>query len=301
MAKEKKTNWNVWKVIGIVLLVIIGIQLLVSLGSFLFNFEGPRGSVPVVAVVPIYGAIVTDSTPSIFGTDEASSRRLMQVIDEIERDRNVDAVIFHINSPGGFVVPSHKVAQAIANMEKPNVALIEDLGASGAYWVASSSDYIVADDFSMVGSIGVIASYLNFEGLIERFNISYERLVSTELKDMGTPFKELTEEEREVFQNMLDTLHNSFVEAVAVNRGFDEEQAIAVSNGRVFLGLEALELGLVDELGGRREADEYLKQHFNATRLSFVSYARQPGFLAQLFGVQSSLPELDARTVPQFR
>ena len=140
-----------------------------------------------------------------------SSTKTIQFIKAAEKDPSVRAIIFDINSPGGSAVASEEIAHAIKESTKYKVAVIRDLGASGAYWIASSSDVIFASRMSLTGSIGVISSFIQFEGLMDKYGISYERLVAGERKDIGSPFREMTDEERILFQKKINTIHEYFI------------------------------------------------------------------------------------------
>ena len=105
-----------------------------------------------------------------------------------------------INSPGGSAVASDEIATAVKNAKKPVISLIREVGASGGYWVASASDYIIANRMSITGSIGVISSYLEFSGLMEKYGVGYERLVAGENKDLLTPYKKLEADQKALVQ-----------------------------------------------------------------------------------------------------
>ncbi|MBI3883795.1 MAG: signal peptide peptidase SppA [Sphingobacteriales bacterium] len=169
-------------------------------------------------------------------------------------------MLFEINSPGGSAVASEEIANAVKKANKTTVAWIREIGTSGAYWVASSSGHIVANRVSITGSIGVIASYLEFPGLLEHYNITYQRLVSGKYKDIGSPFKEMTPEEKAIFQQNLDTIRDYFVSEVAKNREMSKKDVDKIANGVFYLGAQAKELGLIDELGGKDEAINYIEK-----------------------------------------
>ena len=145
-----------------------------------------------VALIPIDGIIVGAKDSEYIFETITSSPETVEFIEKANKNPNIKAIILEINSPGGSAVASEEIANAVKKTNKTTVAWVREIGTSGAYWVASSSDYIVANRVSITGSIGVIASYLEFAGLIERYNITYQRLVSGKYKDIGSPFKEMT-------------------------------------------------------------------------------------------------------------
>ena len=142
---------------------------------------------------------------------------------------------------------------------------------------------------SITGSIGVISSYLGFSGFLEEHNITYERLVAGRLKDLGSPFKELTEEERALFEKSLDAIHEFFIEEVAENRGLSKNDVRKVATGAFILGIEAEKAGLVDELGSRDEVISYVEEQIGE-EAELTSYKKQKGLLrslSQAFNEQS--------------
>jgi len=152
------------------------------------------------------------------------------------------------------VLPSKEIADAIRAAGAPTVAWVRDVAASGAYWAASACDRIVADPMSSVGSIGVISTHLEFSELMKKFGVGYEGFKSGEFKDMGVPFRKISEKERRAIKEHIDKIHDRFVASVAENRGLEKKQIEKLADGRIFLGDEAKSLGLVDRLGGRAEA-----------------------------------------------
>jgi len=134
---------------------------------------------------------------------------------------------------------------------------------------------------SVTGSIGVIASYLGFSGFLEDHNVTYERLVSGSLKDIGSPFKEMTPEERALFQKSLDGIHDYFIEEVAKNRNLKKRDVEKIATGIFYIGTEAKDLGLVDELGGRDEVIAYVEEQIGEDA-DFVTYEKKKGFFESL-------------------
>src|SRR3989344_424058 len=250
------------------LIVLIVIYLLGSIAAFFLFGENDGAFTNKIMIVPISGTIVsTDSGDDFFGSGVVSSKTLVDDIKELDRDDSVKGIIFEIDSPGGTAVASKEIADAIKNLTKPNYALIREVGASGAYWVASASDKIIASPISITGSIGVIAGYLEFSGLFEKYGVNYERLVSGKYKDVGTPYRELTDDERDLLQRKIDMIHEYFIQEVASNRDMDVNYVRNLSTGEFFLGEEALELGLIDKLGNRDTAIELMKNELNDTEI----------------------------------
>jgi protease IV len=183
------------------------------------------------------------------------SREIVERLRQYGNDRKIRAIVVRIDSPGGAIVPSQEIYSAIMELrresDKPIVASMAGLAASGGYYVAAACDRIVANRGTVTGSIGVIAQWLNLEGVMEWARITPVTIKSGEMKDVGNPFRDLTDEEREYFELLLRQLHEQFIAAVIEGRDgiLDTEQMEALADGRVFTGEQAQTLGLVDDLG----------------------------------------------------
>ena len=277
MKQQKNRLWQAVKIIlGLVILSFV-----LSIIASLFiedDFDGLDGN---VAVIDITGTILADEDVDFLFEDVTSSDDIRELIRKADRDDEIKAIVFKINSPGGSAVASEEIANEIKKTNKTTVAWIREIGTSGAYWIASASDHVIANRMSITGSIGVIASYLGFSGFIADHNVTYERLVSGNLKDIGSPFKEMTQEERALFQKSLDSIHDYFIEEVAKNRNLKKRDVEKIATGQFFIGAEAKDLGLVDELGGRDEVIAYVEGKIGE-EADFVSYEAEKGFFESL-------------------
>lgn len=231
-----------------------------------------------IALIPISGVISVEQNSGIGFTGSASSK-IVESIQQADKDARVKAIILEINSPGGTIVASEEIAAAVKATRKPVVAWIREIGTSGAYWVASASDTIVASPMSFTGSIGVIGSYLEFSELMGEYGVRYEALVTGKYKDIGSRYKPLSAGDRDVLMEKLNTAHDYFVEEVARNRGMDKEEVAELATGLFYLGSEAKELGLVDYLGGRKEAIEITKKAAGLDKVSIVKYKEKKGVI----------------------
>jgi len=240
-----------------------------------------------VAVIRLRGVITVDKVDS-FTQTTASSTEIIKLLEEAQEAPGVQAILIDINSPGGSAVASKEIADAIQRINKTTFALIHEIGTSGAYWIASSTDHIIANELSITGSIGVISSYVEFEGLLKRYNMSYQRLIAGKYKDIGDPFKKLEQDERAILQEKLDKIHNHFISVVAKNRNMSFEKAAEIGTGEFYLGIEALENGLIDQLGDTQTAKQTIQQRLNITKVEFSEYARSVGFLDLLKKVLSN-------------
>jgi len=242
-----------------------------------------------VAVIPIEGMILTTGSQSFIPYKATYSDEVINYIKEIERNNNIKAIILEINSPGGSAVASSEIAEAIKGAEQKNktvVALIREQGTSGAYWIASSCDYIIADPLAITGSIGVIASYLEFSGLLERYNVTYEKLTAGKYKDVMSPYRELTPEEKQMIQKKLDMIHEVFIKEVAKNRNLSDDKVRELANGMFYLGKEAKSFGLVDALGTKEDAINYLEKKLGI-KIKIKKYKKEKSFLDTISKIQS--------------
>ena len=238
-----------------------------------------------VAFIQINGMILTQAQANLFGTTrDTSSTELVKRLEQIRDDASIKGIIFEINSPGGSGVASDEIAQAIAQVEKPTVSYIREVGASGAYWIAASTDKIYVNRLSTVGSIGVIASYLDFSQFLERYNVTYQRFVAGENKDFGSPFAEVTPEQRAHFESLLTELHEIFIQEVADGRNMSVAQIRPYADGSIFTGNRAVQIGLADDIGGKNEAMEHMQEVLDQ-QVRLVTYTKRQSFFDVLLGV----------------
>ncbi len=240
-------------VIGILLFLLIGVAVLFALfgGAFLFHGD-------TIAVISLKGEIANEDPASY-----VNPYVMREALKDAADDPNIVAVILNIDSGGGGVVASKEIARAVTKLAetKPVVAYISDIGASGAYYVAAHSDYIVADEDSLVGSIGVISTYMVYKDLLEeKLGINTTVIKSGKFKDMGSPYREMTEEERGRLQEMVNTVHQEFLNTIITQRGLSGQDIAEIETGDVFLGSEALDMGLIDYIGGFDYAVETARQ-----------------------------------------
>ena len=286
MLKCMKKGVNKYSPLKITLIVVgaFFLFLFMILPLSLLFFNGAK--IGNVALIPIEGPLTVNGG-SVFGQQSVSSETIVKFIEEAEENSAVKVIVLEINSPGGSAVASDEIAIAIKETEKPVIALIREVGASGGYWIASATDHIIANRMAITGSIGVISSYIEFSELMNRYGIGYERLVAGELKDVGTPFRKLKSNEKAIFQSKIDTIHDYFIQEIANNRKMESKEVKKLATGEFFLGVEALDLGLVDQLGGKKELETYIKGTHQLEEVNYVSYERQIGLFDALAGVIS--------------
>ncbi len=183
------------------------------------------------------------------------------IIDELHLhrdDERVKAIVLRIDSPGGGVGPSQEIYREVMKIKSENkkkvVTSMGSVAASGGYYIASASDLIVANPGTITGSIGVLMEFTNIEELFKKIGIKGVVIKSGEHKDLGSPFREMTPEERRLIQSVIDNVHQQFIQAVAEGRKMDRAKVTQVADGRILTGEQAKQLGLVDELGNLQDA-----------------------------------------------
>ena len=174
------------------------------------------------------------------------------------KNKDVKAIILRVDTPGGPVGASQEIYEAVKATQKKKKVIISmgDVAASGGYYVAAPADLIVANPGTLTGSLGVISQFINAEGLLRKLELKVETVKSGRIKDIGSPLRNMTQEERKLLQAMTDDVHEQFMEAVAQGRKLPMEKVRKLSDGRVMSGRQAKKAGLVDELGGLEKAIE---------------------------------------------
>ncbi|MCL2504316.1 MAG: signal peptide peptidase SppA [Coriobacteriia bacterium] len=195
----------------------------------------------------------------IAGTGDAYSGTITpeyfyELIDDAESNANVKAILLRVDSPGGTVAASEEISEYVAACSKPVVVSIGDVGASGAYMVASQADEIWANKGSAVGSIGVIAQIPNVSGLMDKVGVEFEMITAGENKDTGSPYRKLTDAERALIQGEVDEAYDLFIDIVAEGRNMKRSEVEKLATGWAWSGMQAKEKGLIDELGTYQDA-----------------------------------------------
>lgn len=232
------------------------------------------------AVIDLSGQI----SPSSSAFSQSITPERVRDLNSQAENRGMDAIVYEINSGGGAVVASKEVMREIESVDMPTVCRMRDTSASGAYLLATACDHVVADSASLTGSIGVRSSYLEFSGTLDKLGIRYVNISSGERKELGSPYQNATEEEKQILQEKTEIIHEDFLSTVEEERNLTSEQLETVRTGEPFLGSEAHELDLVDSLGGREEAFSKA-ENLTAKDLRFVRIEQETGFsLFSLFG-----------------
>ena len=252
--------------------------------------EGKSG--PKILLMDVSG-MITDEGPTpilSLGTPPARVPLLVRIREELkkaEEDRQVRALLVRINSPGGTVTASDIVYREIASWKErtrlPVVAVLMDVAASGGYYVALAADTIVAHPTTVTGSIGTILISVNAEGLLQKLGVAATAIKSAEHKDMGSPFRALTPEERAIFQGIIDDMQGQFVAKVAASRKLAPDTARKLADGRVYTAEQALAHKLVDRIGYMSDAVASAKRAAGADDARVIVYHRPRQYRATYY------------------
>src|SRR6201998_2216699 len=248
MTEEKRSRTLLWIVIGggafflFVLAVFALVYVTLHAGKDTSLAFGDK-----IGVVDLEGVII-------------SPNPVVQQLKKFGDDDSIKAIILHVNSPGGGVAASEEIYREVKRIrdekKKHIVAAIETVGASGAYYVSSATNKIYADNGSIVGSIGVIAQWVNYGQLLQWAKLKDITMKAGEFKDTGSPTRDMTPAEREYLQSMIDNMHGQFIQAVADGRKMKFEDVKSIANGKVWTGQQALPMKLVDQLADFQAAVE---------------------------------------------
>ena len=272
--------------IGIVVLLVLMMLIPVSCISVPSGVGRDK-----IVVIPLTGVITSTSGPLTYGgviTPELVREQLKRA----EEDASVKAIILRVESPGGEVVPCQEILEEIeqAKQSKPVVVSMGSMAASGGYYISCEADKIVALPGTLTGSIGVIAQIPNLKGLFDKLGIEMQTFTAGEHKDMYAGYRNLTPEEQEIMQNLVDGYYEQFIAVVAESRGMNKEEVRNLATGQLYTGVEAKELGLVDELGGLDKAVDLATELSGAVAPKVEYYKpRSISILSELFELSSLL------------
>jgi protease-4 len=253
-----------WRVIAIAI-IVVGIAGIVALASNRFGFTGVR---PYIARVTVSGLIRGD-------------RERVEALDRLGRSSLARAIIVHVDSPGGTTAGSEQLFDSLSRLrqQKPLVIVVDSMAASGGYITALAGDHIIAQQTSLVGSIGVLFQFPNVADLLEKIGVKVETVKSTPLKAAPDGFEPTSPEARAALNSIIQDSYAWFKGIVADRRHLSSDELQAVVDGRVFTGHQGLDLKLVDELGDERTALAWLAKEKNVdAKLPVRDYELQPRF-----------------------
>ncbi len=261
MAKNKRPILTVFLILGGVAL-FLGVTMMVALKmtdpSVELTFADKIG------VISLEGPILQSSTT------------ISHLID-FRENKSIKVIVLRIDSPGGAVGPTQEIHREILKTvaKKQVVASLGSVAASGGFYIAAAADRIVANPGTITGSIGVIMEFLRFQDLMDKIGVQLEVLKSGEFKDIGSPHREMTSKDREIIDSLISDIQTQFVEAVAEGRDLPVEKVSRIADGRIFSGVKAKELGLVDVLGNFEDAVDVAKEMAGISGEASLVYPRK--------------------------
>lgn len=261
--------------------------------------EASGFSPPKIALISVDGMLADVKTGAFLQPQENPLSLFVEQLDQAASDDSVKAVVLRINSPGGTVTTSDTMYDAVlrfkAKTHKPVVAAALEVDASGAYYLSCSADKIVVDPTSVVGSIGVIFETFDVVGTMEKLGVEPYAIKSAELKDMGSPFKHMTDKERAVMQDLVNEYFARFKGVVTSHRTIKDSDLTMVTDGRVFTGTRAVELGLADQTGRLEDAIDLAGQMANAPNAEVIMYQRPYAYSGSIYA-NASVPTPQAQS-----
>ena len=243
-----------------------------------------------VAIISIKGILSSESAEGLFIEKPSIVEVVKQQLEQASTDTHVKAVLLEVDSPGGGITASDIIYNNImkfkADTKKKVVVYMQDIAASGGYYVSSAADAIIAHPTTITGSIGVIMPLINVAELINRYGIKDSSIASGDMKEIGSPLKPMTPEENAILKNIIDEMYMQFVNVVSTGRKLDIETVKKIADGRIYTGKQALENGLVDQLGYLEDAISSVKKMAGLTEATIIRYEKHYG-LSDLFGLMS--------------
>ncbi|WP_163969531.1 signal peptide peptidase SppA [Oceanobacillus halotolerans] len=236
-----------------------------------------------IAVLDVEGVIQdTGGGTSLLNQLAYNHQRFLKMLEEAGQDPSVDGIILRINTPGGGVVESAEVHDKVVEVQeeynKPVYVSMGNTAASGGYYISAPADKIVANPATLTGSIGVIMESINFADLAEEWGIDFNTIKSGEYKDIMSTSRDMTDDEEEILQSMVDEMYADFVQVIVDGRDMSEQRVRELGDGRVYTGSQAMDVGLVDALGSFDETVEMMEEDFELGDTNVIRYRTNPGF-----------------------
>ena len=258
-----------------------------------------------ILVIPVEGMITSTSRREFLASYPSMLEEIVAQLNRAAKDPSIKAVLLKVNSPGGGVTASDVLYEELMRFKRKTgvkiVSAIGDTGASGAYYLSMAADSVVLHPTTITGSIGVIFVTVNAEKLVRKIGVKVEPIKSGRHKDMGSPFKEMSEEERQLFQTMIDEMYERFITIVAKGRKLPLEQVRTLADGRIYTAKQAVDLKLADRIGYYSGAiDEAANLAGLPSNARVVIYRRAPVAEDSIYNSRTALaPDVDAAAKAQ--
>ncbi|MCZ8536289.1 signal peptide peptidase SppA [Paenisporosarcina quisquiliarum] len=304
-------NAKRWIALGAAAL-LFGLSIIINIASFAFsndwtsNFENML-AVPEseytesvleagdlserIAVLTVDGVIQdTGGATSLFGAAGYDHQFFMDQLEMIKEDDSIKAVVLQVNSPGGGVVESAQIYDKIKEVQEevgvPFYVSMGSMAASGGYYIAAPAEKIFLNKETLTGSIGVIMESVNYGKLAEKYGVDFVTIKTGPYKDIMSPTREMTEDERAMLQDMINESYESFVDIIEEGRGMTEAEVKKVADGRIMNGRQAIEAGLADDYGYLEDVIEAVRKDFDLENAEVMQYEYPSGFTS-LFSMKA--------------
>ncbi|MBW7876019.1 MAG: signal peptide peptidase SppA [Candidatus Cloacimonetes bacterium] len=270
-----------------------------GLPSWLPGMGGGDSNKDGIAIVNVYGAIQTESSGSPW-QEASGSDAIVKQLRQLGKNSRVKAIVVRLNTPGGTVGASQEIYQELMKLRqqgKKIVASMADVCASGGVYIAAAADKVVANEGTVTGSVGVIFSLANLESLLEKVGVTAISIKSGKFKDIGSMSRAMTDEERALLQNLVDSTYEQFVQAVAKGRNLSLEQVRPWADGSIFNGVQAKTNGLVDEIGSLQDAVELAQKLADLPEPHIIRVQQNPLENFQIFLRNMMYPSLVGKEI----
>lgn len=249
------------------------------------------------------GAIIDNpsTNPNPFGGGGYRHDRFLKKLDTIKEDASIKGVHLFVNSPGGGVYESAEIHDKLLEVKEAGKTIYVSMGnmaASGGYYVSTPADQIFASNDTFTGSLGVIMESINYQELANEYGVKFNTIKSGEFKDIMSPTKEMTEADREILQTLVDESYQQFVDVIVEGRDMSESRVKEIADGRIYSGSQAVENGLVDEIGFREDTLDALKEDIGGDPQVF-KYKNNMGSFFNLPLAESLMPNSEIRYIEQ--
>ena len=249
---------------------------------------------PKIAVIDVDGVIMNNRQDGLLAPGENPVSLFLEKLHAAQSDKKVKAVVLRINSPGGTVAASDIMYHALADFRnktnKPVIACLLDVAASGGYYLACGCDGIIAQPTTVTGSIGTIMQTVNFTGTMQKLGIKTDAIKSRDLKDIGSPLRDMSPEEREILQKIITDFYEQFLNVVLAGRkDIDRERLLQLADGRVFTADDAQKTKLIDRIGYPADAIAWAKKMAGIKRAKVVMYSRPVGYKPTIYATDAAM------------
>lgn len=259
-----------------------------------------------IARIEVNGVIQDTGEPNIFSQAEYNHVQIIKSLEKVKKDNTIKGLMLVVNSPGGGVYESAEIHQKINEIKKAGKKVyvtMENMAASGGYYISAPADKIYASKETLTGSLGVIMQSINYKELADKYGVKFNTIKSGPHKDIMSPTKEMDEEERKILQTFVDESYEEFVNVISEGRKMDKAQVKKIADGRIYSGSQAKQLKLIDEIGMEEDALKALKKDIKANNAQVIEFTPNDSlFNSDLFAAKSFVGKLTGQSdVDQIR